>query len=313
MTSLETAGDLPMRQADVSIDGASILVVDDEPSSARVAVEAVKEFGDCLVATSGEVALEMAVEDKPDLILLDISMPGMDGYEVLSHLMADDRTKDIPVIFVTANDGLQSEEQGLKQGAVDYITKPFWPPIVQARVRHHLKLVFALRRLTSLATTDPLTGAFNRRRFMERAEEMLAWRQQKGLAVSVVMVDVDRFKSINDTFGHAVGDLALKALVETLLRELRELDALGRLGGEEFAALLPETDGEAAADVAERLRRAVSTIEVPTDAETLRFTASFGVAEVTGEEIIDHTLARADAALYRSKQEGRDRVTVASP
>ncbi len=292
---------------------ARLLIVDDVPRNARVMMESLKDIGKCFIATSGAKALEVVANKLPDLILLDIEMPDMDGYEVLKRLRSDPETASIPVIFVTAKSEEDDEANGLQLGAVDYVTKPFWPPIVRARVHNHLMLKFALERLAALAKIDSLTGAVNRREFYKIATNAVDYRNRYGRPLSVVMLDIDHFKGINDTLGHRSGDEALRAVAETCKAQLRSVDALGRLGGEEFAVLLPEAPIDSAMAVAEKLRAAIAAIRLPGVSGDLRMTASLGVAEGEPDESLELTLHRADQAMYRAKLAGRDRVVMAQP
>jgi len=290
---------------------AKLLIIDDVPHNARVLMESLAGLGECYVATSGKKALELVKANPPDLILLDIEMPDMNGYDVLRALKADPETKQTPVIFVTAKSEDQDEVNGLELGAVDFVTKPFWPPIVRARVRNHLWIKFAVERLTDLATRDPLTGAANRREFFELARRASEQRDRYGRPFSLVMFDVDDFKNVNDDFGHAVGDQTLIAITRACRAELRGVDVLGRVGGEEFAVILPETDHKAAIATAEKLRAAIAKIEVPANDPQRPVTASFGVAESIGDDSVSSLIPRADRRLYRAKSEGRNRVVSA--
>lgn len=239
----------------------------------------------------------------------------MDGHDVCRALMAREETRHIPVIFVTARSDDADEEAGLALGAIDFIRKPLSPAIVRARVRNHLafqKTAIDLRmanaELRRLAATDPLTGVFNRRRFLELADGELRRLGRNGRPFGLIMMDVDHFKQINDTRGHAAGDLVLKALAGACVDQLRTVDAVGRLGGEEFAILLPETDLPGIRLTAERLRHDLGEMAVPVDASAINFTVSAGFTAVTdGQDSVDEALKRADEALYKAKELGRNR------
>lgn len=276
------------------------------------------------IATSGAKGLEHAMASPPDLILLDIMMPGMDGYEVCRRLKAENKTRDIPVIFVTAMAETEAEASGLELGAVDYITKPINVPIAKRRIHNHLereqmrKVVESQRdELERLAHTDSLTGVINRRYFLELAEQELDRAHRHGDALSILMIDIDHFKRINDQYGHQTGDLALQRLTGWCLAVLRSFDVFGRLGGEEFVALLPRTDTVGAHEVAERLRLRVEAAEIVLDdALRVQFTISVGVATLSTapaareRKLIETLLNQADQALYQAKNGGRNRVCV---
>ena len=302
----------PVTEAEFS---PQILVVDDAKENVRVLSALLKDFGQIAFALDGESALQKAANLSPDLILLDIEMPGMDGMEVLTRLRANEALRSIPVIFVTGRDESADEEAGLKLGAIDYITKPYKPAIVQARVQNQLllrhyahSLEQANVKLELLANTDPLTGARNRRFFiaqMKSEYERIARYQRP---CSVLMLDIDHFKKVNDTFGHDIGDEALRAFFRTVDGVLRKQDTLARMGGEEFAVLLPETDTVRATIVAEHILDAVRKIELSTPSGPLRYTTSIGIASLDSDmPLYDAALKNADLALYAAKQRGRDR------
>ena len=295
---------------------ATLLVVDDAPGNVRVLRNLLKDEARILFATSGTDALATARSAQPDLILLDVLMPDMDGYEVCRALKGDPATREIPIIFVTGLAEETDETTGLEAGAIDYITKPFVPAIVRMRVRNHL----ALRRATTelkvlnaellrLATTDALTGVSNRRHFFEQVEEEMQRMRRYRHRAALFMLDLDHFKRLNDTFGHDVGDRALVMAASTVRQTLRNHDLFGRIGGEEFAGFLPETGYDKAVMVCERLRELIGIIEVPTADGTARLSASIGVVAVDAEqESAEAALKRADQAMYIAKQGGRNKV-----
>jgi len=300
-----------------------ILAIDDAPVNLKTLVAALSEDYELQIATSGEKGLSYAVAHPPDLILLDIMMPEIDGYEVCRRLKADKRTQAIPVIFITAVAEIEAETTGLDLGAVDYLTKPINVPIAKRRIHNHLEREQMRREVEAqrdameqLARTDSLTGVNNRRYFMELARQELERADRHGEVLSMLMIDIDHFKRINDQYGHQVGDAALQALSGWCLAAMRSFDAFGRLGGEEFAALLPRTNSVGAHEVAERLRVAVEAAEMVLDnAQRLKFTISIGVTTLTAEAAkhknsIEMLLAQADQALYQAKLGGRNRVCV---
>jgi diguanylate cyclase (GGDEF)-like protein len=291
-----------------------VLIVDDAPANIHVLAEALHADYQVKVATNGQTALDLAQHpDQPDLILLDIMMPEMDGYELCRRLRENESTKNIPVIFVTARSSSGDEEYGLNLGAVDYITKPFEIPIVRARVRTHVTLKHKTDLLETLASLDGLTGIPNRRRFDAVLDS--EWRRchRNGTALSLLLADVDYFKQYNDHYGHGAGDDCLKKIASTMTCSLsRSGDTVSRYGGEEFAVLLPETDGTGACHVAERLRGEVETLAIHHSRSSVadHVTISIGgVATVPPDgSLPDSFLATADRMLYQAKSEGRNRV-----
>lgn len=291
-----------------------ILIVDDSPTNIQVLAEALKLDYQIKIATSGAAALQIAAGDEPpDLILLDVMMPEMDGYEVCRRLKAQPQLQKIPVIFVTAKQEMEEEEQGLNLGAVDYITKPFHLPIIKARIRNHLELKRKSDLLESLAKLDGLTNIPNRRAL----EEVLIQEWQRACRnhtpLAVIMLDIDSFKAYNDHYGHCAGDLCLKAVAGALQRQLsRAADTLARYGGEEFTVVLPETDFGGAQDVAERLRAAIDALAIEhahSDASP-HVTISVGFASTSHPSGKEFTtlLESTDKMLYQAKATGRNRV-----
>jgi len=294
-------------------DKPKLLLVDDLPANLHTLSAALAKDYDLSIAISGETALSLAKQIEPDLILLDVMMPNLDGFQTMARLRATYWGKHIPVILITADDRIETQVNGLEQGADDFITKPVVIPVVQARVRNLLERQRLRRELFRLATGDGLTGAFNRRYFLECGEIERRRTLRHGYPSSVLMLDIDHFKSVNDLYGHALGDRVLQVLAQTLKAGLRDSDILGRLGGEEFAILLPHSDQAGVLLLAERLRVAVEQSVLPLDdGGELRVKVSIGVTQI---ELQDHgleaALRRADAALYAAKTAGRNRVCVA--
>lgn len=298
----------------------SILVVDDAPENVMLLSLILKDLGKVSSALSGREAIDKALENPPDLILLDIQMPELDGYDVIRALKEDPKTENVPVIFVTGLSDDGDEEKGLKLGAIDYITKPYKPAVVIARVRNHLRLrEYAVRleqlneELERLATTDALTSAYNRRYFMSKLEEEVKRVRRYKRASSLMMIDVDHFKKINDTFGHDVGDHVLIALVKLLEEQVRQLDTVARIGGEEFAILMPETSEEDALILVNRLLDAARAAAITVADNTVRFTISIGCTEFDADTVDgEGILKMADMALYDAKRSGRDQVVFRS-
>ncbi|MBP2230279.1 diguanylate cyclase domain-containing protein [Azospirillum agricola] len=290
-----------------------ILVVDDIPSNIHVLSRILKEDYDIYFATDGERALDLVQTRLPDLVLLDIMMPGMDGYEVCTRIKSDPATHDIPVIFISAKSEVEDETRGLEVGAIDFITKPISPPIVKARVRNHLLLKRQADLLRSLSFLDGLTGIANRRRFDEAMAR--EWRRcgRAQQPMSLILLDVDHFKAYNDHYGHQAGDECLRAVAELLAERVqRPCDLVARYGGEEFVCLLPETSSAGAGQVAERLRAAVADCGIPHAQSPVapHITISLGVATMTPEvgSVPDRLAQTADQMLYQAKRAGRNRV-----
>jgi two-component system cell cycle response regulator len=425
----------------------TILVVDDNPAVLKLLADILLAGGyKVRSAISGDLALHSVAINPPDMVLLDIRMPGMDGFEVCKQLKADERLKDIPVIFISAASDTEDKVRAFQEGGIDYITKPFqkeevlarvethvslsryiqeikkttealhkseetlrqaqsiarlgyweWdiqsgqincseeacrilglkPPMDtsrheallqtvhpddRARVEHYLKGVQSghgsdieyrvmsnggqLRvlhartiqdvdeshqikmrgiiqditeqkelqgRLEKLANTDALTGCASRRFFLERAEDEWLRVRRYGGELSMLMLDLDHFKKVNDRYGHEVGDVVLKNFVQICQAQLRDVDLLGRLGGEEFAIMLPQTASAQALSIAERVCQSVAVAEVPVQngSPPIHFTTSIGIASLSASDAgIGALLNRADAALYKAKDAGRNQAVL---
>jgi diguanylate cyclase (GGDEF)-like protein len=290
----------------------TLLIVDDEKQNRTLLTELLQDDYQIILAKNGTQALERAEDRSPDLILLDVLMPEMDGFAVIRALKNNDATRNIPVIFISALDAPADEELGLDLGAVDYITKPFHPPIVRVRVRNHLQAVHQRRLLERLAMLDSLTEIPNRRRFDEIYEQ--EWRRclRNRSFFSLMMIDVDQFKLYNDSFGHAAGDIVLKRVAATLQASLkRPGDFVARYGGEEFVIILPEIDTAGAQALAEQMRAQIEELHIPhAEASFPWVTISVGGATVipSENEIDSEFFCRADSRLYDAKHAGRNRV-----
>lgn len=294
-----------------------LLVVDDEPINIQALYQTFGHDHQVLMATSGEQALAVAREKLPDLILLDVVMPGLSGHEVLTQLKSDEATRDIPVIFVTAYNDTASETQGLALGAVDFISKPINPPVVRARVHTHLTLKAHADFLRSMARIDGLTGLYNRRHFDERLDIEFRRAVRSRTPLALALIDVDDFKKYNDQYGHLQGDEVLRQVAATLKGALkRPGDLLARYGGEEFVCILPEVRLEAATGFAHTLVEAVHALRIAniTARAAPVVTISLGMAVYEPGQPCSAAilLAAADAALYRAKNEGRAQACVVS-
>lgn len=294
-----------------------ILIVDDVPDNIRVLSRMLGDDGHQIsAATNGRQALKLAASCNPDLILLDVMMPEMDGHEACAALKADPQLRSIPIIFITALADAEDETRGLELGAVDYITKPFKESIVRMRVKTHLELKRQHDILQQLSHFDGLTGIPNRRAFDERLDQ--EWRRavRAHEPLAAVMIDVDYFKSYNDTRGHLAGDDCLRQVAGAVTEGLtRGGDFVARYGGEEFIGLITGVDGEGLAGVAEKLRAGVEALQIPHGASPVSpwVTISIGAALCgpTLEMPASNLVEAADQQLYTAKQLGRNRISLA--
>jgi diguanylate cyclase (GGDEF)-like protein len=290
-----------------------ILVVEDDEDARMVLTELLRPRYDVDAVGDGETALKRAAELNPDLILLDLFLPGMDGFGALTGLRRNSKTADTPVIFLSAQGDAETKSQGLSLGASDYLAKPFSEQELMARVDRTLKLSAQKEHYRALAQTDGLTGLPNFRSFHARLEEEVARAHRYGHHLACAMVDLDGLKQINDKLGHAAGNRAILALADAVREELRDTDFAARYGGDEFVVLLPQTSEAQGALFAERLRKRLADVS---EQAGLPVRGSIGVAAVNAEELdspeaAEDLLRRADEALYRAKRSGRDRVEVA--
>jgi len=299
-------------------ESSRVLIVDDERHNIKVLADFLRNEHRIMAAKSGKQAIE-AVQgpNLPDLILLDIMMPGMDGYDVCRQLKADTRTMHIPVIFITALDASDDEARGFDVGAVDYIAKPFKPVIVKARVRTHIQLKRKTDLLERLALLDGLTEIPNRRCFDVTLEKELRRKKRDGSLLSLVILDIDYFKKYNDTYGHAAGDTCLRQVAGAMKECIkRGSDFAARYGGEEFAIILSGTDRNGAITIAEKVRHSVAALDIRHAASDVagHVTVSLGVATVFEDRDVSPVdlINAADAALYQAKEMGRNRVNFLS-
>lgn len=291
----------------------SILVVDDEKANLVFLTRVLGEKYAIYTAKDGASGIRKAAELVPDLIMLDILMPDMSGYDVLNELKKQDATRDIPVIFITAMSSDDEEEKALSYNAVDYINKPFKPNVVKLRVRNQIRIVNQVRTIERLSMTDQLTEIPNRRSFDSRLT--MEWRRaiREKKYISLLMLDVDKFKAYNDTYGHQQGDNVLRAVAKSLEQDMmRPGDFAARWGGEEFAAVLACTDLNGAMQVAERIRANIEAlrITVPGTSDVAPVTISIGVESMMPDQnsSLDLFISAADNALYAAKKAGRNRV-----
>jgi len=290
-----------------------ILVVEDDEDARMVLSELLRPRYDVDAVGDGETALKRAAELNPDLVLLDLFLPGMDGFGALTGLRRHSKTADTPVIFLSAQGDAETKSQGLSLGAADYLAKPFSEQELMARVDRTLKLSAQKEHYRALAQTDGLTGLPNFRSFHARLEEEVARAHRYGHPLACAMVDLDGLKQINDQLGHAAGNRAILALADAVREELRDTDFAARYGGDEFVVLLPQTNEAQGALFAERLRKRLADVS---EQAGLPVHGSIGVAAVTSDDLdspeaAEDLLRRADEALYNAKRSGRDRVEVA--
>ena len=293
---------------------ARVLVVDDQPINIKVVHQIFNGIHQVLMATSGEQAIELCLKSPPDLILLDVVMPGIDGLETCRRLKQLEATRDIPIIFVTGGQHAEDENLCWEAGCVDFVSKPINALTLRNRVRAHLQLKQQADMLRELAFRDGLTSVANRRYFDERYETELRRAKRGATPLSLVMIDVDNFKRYNDHYGHQSGDDCLRAVALALKNQLnRPADILARYGGEEFVCILPETDIGGASQTAERLRLAVEQLAMPHAASDSGkvVTVSVGVASITAvaDDAALRLLTLADQQLYLSKHGGRNRIS----
>ncbi len=298
----------------------TLLIIDDSPLIRQQVADTMAAsflFQQVLQASDGVEGFKLLVSNDVDLILCDIEMPGIDGLKFLALLQSREDLKDKPIIMLTSHDDVATKVRGLESGASDYITKPFEPQELVARLKVHLQLKTLqdeLRRsnrlLLELSQTDPLTRLCNRRSLTEILENELDRCRRNATPCSLIMADIDHFKRVNDRYGHQSGDEVLITVADLLREQLRPYDLAARYGGEEFCLVLPETSPEQAENVAERIRKRVENYNFSGIAADLHLTISLGVASLAGEstKTEDELIRLADEALYLAKNNGRNRV-----
>lgn len=291
----------------------TILIIDDSKTSRELIYYVLQDtdlFDVFLKAANGETGLELLEENSVDVVLCDLHMPGMNGFDLLQKMYDNKNLRDIPVIIITGHEDQKEKIRGLDLGASDYVTKPFDPAELIARVKVQMKIKLLQDNLKELANTDPLTKLCNRRCMFNILSREKDRSLRTGKPLSLAMIDLDYFKNINDTYGHTLGDKVLVEFANQLELGLRLYDQAARFGGEEFAMILPETGLEDAARIAERIRQDISDFSFPGELKDLHLTISVGIAPfpAAGINTLDDLVREADHALYRAKDAGRNRV-----
>ncbi len=312
-----------MKTNPVDLSGMKVLLVDDTPANLTILRKILEIEGYSLsVVTSGELALKVARKFQPDLVLLDIMMPDMDGFETCRRLKEMEEGRNLPIIFITAKDRIEDIVKGFSVGAVDFISKPVRQKEVCARVRTHLNiqalikerdnliedLTEANKNLDQASRTDPLTELSNRRDLYQKLDEEVNRYKRSQKSFSVTICDIDHFKQFNDKHGHDAGDFVLKHVAELLRHNSRAVDIVGRWGGEEFLIVSPETDISGAKKLAEKLRKSIELEAFRWQNTELKVTMSFGISSFDRVNNTEACIKEADECLYKAKERGRNRV-----
>ncbi|MBW1736322.1 MAG: diguanylate cyclase [Deltaproteobacteria bacterium] len=294
-----------------------VLIAEDNLVSRRLLETFLRKWGyDIVITSNGREAWEVLQEpEAPNLVISDWMMPDMDGLELCRRIREMERAEYIYFIILTSKGKKEDVITGLEAGADDYLIKPFNQDELKYRVKIGERIIELERRILRLASTDSLTEVLNRRAFMERMEQEINRSFRENSPLSLILADIDHFKSVNDRHGHQVGDLVLQRFVSKLTESSRPYDFVGRYGGEEFVICLPGATGTESRTVAERMRKSVEEMKImlPESSQSVRITASFGVVtlRLELEDSMDSLIGRADDAMYMAKREGRNRVCAA--
>ncbi|MCL1999821.1 MAG: diguanylate cyclase [Planctomycetes bacterium] len=293
-----------------------VFIVDDDLTNLTLARDILKERYKIYPAASAARFFEIIKNVRPDLILMDVEMPQMNGYRAAEILKANARFADIPIIFLTAKTDAESELKGFELGAVDYITKPFRQSIIKARIATHLTIVEQRRVIEQISLTDPLTKIPNRRYFDQELEKEWKRAVRGGQPIGAIMIDADHFKRLNDAYGHQQGDVVLQTLAHVIHTSVRRgIDLAARWGGEEFSVLLPGAEPGGVMTVAENIRMNVEKTAIPYIEDTsqgLHVTVSAGGVSIKPsiDSLLEDFMRKVDSALYAAKENGRNRVCV---
>jgi len=295
----------------------TILIIEDSDVHIAALIRVLAPYYDVIISRCGHDGIELARYSKPDVIILDIIMPDMDGFETISILKKNVSTRYIPVIFITSLTNIKDEEKGLALGGSDYITKPFSADIVKLRVKNQIRMLEYINTIEQLSRIDQSTGLPNRRSFHERllSEWKLAIRERT--KVSLLVIDIDHFKKCNDTFGHLMGDVVLQKVAKEIVDSLQKpADFAAKWGGEEFIAVLPKTDSEDAIYIAEKIRKSIEDLVVTfRDGRSTKITVSVGVNTYSPKRVcsLNDFIRHADNALHEAKNNGRNNIKVHQP
>jgi len=298
----------------MNIKRSKILIVDDSVLNIKVLSEILSDKYEIYFTRESKKVVDIAKTRNVDLILLDIVMPELDGYEICELIKADAQITRIPVIFVTSKDHIEEEERGLKAGAIDYITKPFRPPIIKARVENHIKLKNYQDQLEDISLRDGLTGLYNKRKLNEVLIREWGRAFREGSSMSIIIVDIDFFKKYNDTYGHLEGDNTLCKVATAISDSLhRPADIVVRFGGEEFLCVCSDTDLPGAESVAQNIHKSVIDLQIPHESSDVSnvVTISLGVCgvnEISEAYPTDLIIKKADEMLYQAKESGRNKI-----
>jgi diguanylate cyclase (GGDEF)-like protein len=297
----------------------TILIVDDVETNLRILRGLLDKTYNIVSTLSSTSVLDIVLEYKPDLILLDIMMPKCTGYEVCEKLKENPKTKDIPVIFITVRTDEDSIEKAYNVGGIDFISKPFKPKELLMRISTQLKLKKLIEDLESskaqlkdLASIDSLTKLYNRRYCMQISQHLITEMKQDNTNISVMMLDIDEFKSINDTYGHIGGDKVLIDIANEIKSFIQNRGYACRYGGEEFVIILPKIDIDEAMNLAKKLNKNIANLKIDFEEYKISLSISIGVSaiKINEEDTIEKALHRADKALYRVKNSGKNSVDI---